>query len=76
VVATSWRVGDETTVRLVNRFYGGLARGAAVADALREAKLDALRDGLAPAAWAAFTVVGDPVVRVSFGRFARLPPPP
>jgi CHAT domain-containing protein len=47
-----------------------------VADALREAKLDALRDGLAPAAWAAFTVVGDPVVRVSFGRFAHLPPPP
>jgi CHAT domain-containing protein len=76
VVATSWRVGDETTVRLVNRFYGGLARGAAVADALREAKLEALRDGLAPAAWAAFTVVGDPVVRVSFGRFAHLPPPP
>lgn len=68
VVATTWRVGDESTVRLVNRFYAGLARGASVAEALRGAKLQALGDGVAPAVWAAFTVVGDPLVSVSLGR--------
>ena len=43
VVATQWRVGDRSTVRLVADLYDGLARGLPVADALREAKLAAIR---------------------------------
>ena len=65
VVATQWRVGDRSTVRLVEDFYGGLARGRPVAEALREAKLAAIRRGAPPGEWAGFTVVGDPLARVA-----------
>ena len=71
VVATSWRVGDERIVPLVERFYAGLARGMPVLDALRSAKLAARRDGAPPAVWAAFTVVGDPFATVALRPFAR-----
>ena len=64
VVATQWRIGDKTTVRLVDDFYSGLGRGLPVAEALRGAKLAAIRRGAPAAEWAAFTVVGDPLVRV------------
>jgi CHAT domain-containing protein len=65
IVATGWRVGDERTVSLVERFYAELARGRTVADALRAAKLAAI-EGKAPASvWAAFTVFGDPFVTVA-----------
>ena len=70
VVATSWRVGDERIVPLVERFYAGLARGVPVVDALRTAKLGARRDGAPPAVWAAFTVVGDPLATVALRPFA------
>jgi hypothetical protein len=65
VVATQWRVGDRSTVRLVADLYDGLARGRPVADALREAKLAALHRGAPPGEWAGFTVVGDPLTRVA-----------
>jgi CHAT domain-containing protein/tetratricopeptide (TPR) repeat protein len=71
VMATSWRVGDERTVPLIERFYAGLARGLPVAEALRQAKLDARARGAAPAVWAAFTVVGDPLATVARWPFAR-----
>lgn len=64
VVASSWRVGDRQTVALVQAFYEGLARGLPVGDALRAAKLDALRRGAPAAEWAAFSVIGDPLVTV------------
>jgi tetratricopeptide (TPR) repeat protein len=64
VVATQWRIGDRSTVRLVDDLYAGLARGEPVADALRDAKLAALRRGAPAGEWAGFTVVGDPLVRV------------
>jgi LPXTG-motif cell wall-anchored protein len=64
VVATQWRIGDRSTVRLVHDLYAGLARGATVAEALREAKLTAIRRGAPPGVWAGFTGVGDPMVRV------------
>ncbi len=68
VVATQWRVGDRSTVRLVRDLYDALARGMPVADALREAKLAAIRRGAAPGEWAGFTVVGDPTVTVPLHR--------
>lgn len=64
VVATQWRIGDRTTVRLVDDFYAGLGRGLPVAEALREAKLAAIHRGAPAGEWAAFTVVGDPLVHV------------
>jgi CHAT domain-containing protein/tetratricopeptide (TPR) repeat protein len=64
VVATSWRVGDRSTVRLVERLYAELARGEPLVEALRAAKLASLREGAPQGEWAAFTVVGDPLVVV------------
>jgi hypothetical protein len=65
VVATQWRIGDRSAVRLVSDFYSGLARGLPVAEALRSAKLAAIARGAPPSDWAGFTVVGDPFARVA-----------
>lgn len=65
VVATGWQIGDERTVRLVREFYTALAGGMDVAGALRAAKLGAIARGERPETWAAFSVVGDPTVRVA-----------
>ncbi len=65
VVATNWRVGDREVVRFVDDFYGSLAGGLPAADALRRAKLEALRRGDSPREWAAFSLIGDPFVTVA-----------
>jgi len=65
VIATEWRIKDETTVAFVRAFYGALARGLPVADALHAAKLERRASGAKPGEWAAFTVVGDPLVRIA-----------
>jgi CHAT domain-containing protein len=64
VVATNWRVGDRSAVMFVDRFYRHLAGGVPVAEALRTAKLEAIRRGDSPRGWAAFTLIGDPLVTV------------
>ena len=56
------------TVRLVDDFYDAMAGGKPVPDALRAAKLAAIRRGAPARDWAAFTVVGDPSVRVPLQR--------
>ena len=71
VIATQWRIGDRSTVALVRDLYDGLAHGAPVAEALRGAKLAAIRRGAPASEWAGFTVVGDPLIRVPL----RQPPP-
>lgn len=48
----------------VESVYDALARGLPVVEALREAKLRALRGGGSPRTWAAFRVIGDPLVVV------------
>ena len=65
VVASLWRIGDQSTIGIVGAFYRSLAMGLPVGDALRAAKLDALRRGRPAREWAAFTLVGDPLVSVS-----------
>jgi hypothetical protein len=65
VVASQWRIGDRSTIAFVRAFYAALAKGLTVGDALRAAKLDALRRGASPKEWAAFTIVGDPLARVA-----------
>jgi CHAT domain-containing protein len=64
VVATSWRVGDRRTIRLVEGLYAELARGKPLVEALRAAKLASLRRGAPQGEWAAFNAVGDPLVVV------------
>jgi CHAT domain-containing protein/tetratricopeptide (TPR) repeat protein len=69
VAATWWPIGDVATVRLVDDFYRAMAEGQVASEALRSAKLAALRRGAPPREWAAFTLVGDPLARPSL----RLP---
>ncbi|HEX2781607.1 MAG TPA: CHAT domain-containing tetratricopeptide repeat protein [Gemmatimonadaceae bacterium] len=71
VVATTWRISDRATVPFVEAFYSGMARGLPVAEALRAAKLDAMRRGAPPRDWAAFTAVGDPFAIVPLHEPAR-----
>lgn len=68
VVATGWRIGDRSTVAFVDDFYRAMARGLPVGEALRAAKLDAIRRGAPPREWAAFTAVGDPLVAIPLHR--------
>jgi CHAT domain-containing protein len=76
VVATGWRIADQSAGRLVEAFYAGLAAGNSVGDALRAAKLEAIRAGAPPSEWAAFVAVGDPLVRIPLvpPGARRLPP--
>jgi CHAT domain-containing protein/tetratricopeptide (TPR) repeat protein len=64
ILATGWRIPDKDVVPLVEGFYSGLSTGLPVADALRAAKLQALRSGAQPRTWAGFVAVGDPLVVV------------
>jgi CHAT domain-containing protein len=61
VVATLWKVDDESTADLMKRFYTHLAQGQDKAGALRDAKLDLLKQlgKRAPVYWAGFTLTGD-----------------
>jgi tetratricopeptide (TPR) repeat protein len=62
VLQTLWRVDDETTAELMERFYSGLAAGLGRARALRSAQLDALshaRGRSHPFFWAPWVLVGD-----------------
>jgi hypothetical protein len=68
VVATRWRIGDQHAIRMIEPLYDALAVGLPVGDALRSAKLAALRRGAPTREWAAFTAVGDPLVRVPLRR--------
>ena len=70
VMATMWPVGDRSTARFVEDFYRQLAAGNDVSDALREAKLAAISRGATVAEWAAFNIIGDPLVEI------RLQQPP
>ncbi len=59
VAGTLWSIGDQSVVPFVDRFYAGMARGQRPDDALREAKLEAIRDGVSIADWGAFAITGD-----------------
>jgi CHAT domain-containing protein len=64
ILATGWRISDRGTYRLIDAFYQELALGRPVAQALRNAKLRMIHEHRPPGEWAAFTLVGDPTVRV------------
>lgn len=58
VVCSLWGVDDAATAALMTDLYGGLGRGQAAADALRDAKLSLIRQGRPPFYWAAFIHIG------------------
>jgi tetratricopeptide (TPR) repeat protein len=64
VVASQWQIADRSTVQFMEAFYRGLAGGLPAGEALRAAKLDALHRGAPASTWAAFTLVGDPLVEL------------
>jgi tetratricopeptide (TPR) repeat protein len=71
VLATQWGLNDRGAVPIVYAIYRGIAANLPIAEAVRQAELAALRRGAPVRAWAAFTVTGDPLVRIPL----RLPPP-
>ena len=60
VVSTLWEVEDRTSSRLMTVFYSALATHKRKVDALRDAQLDLLDQGLSPYYWASFQIVGEP----------------
>ena len=63
VVAGLWDADDAATRDLMSGFYGELARGRTVGEALRQAQRQMSRSQDA-AHWACFAVIGDPQVRL------------
>jgi CHAT domain-containing protein len=59
VVVSLWSVPDEPTALLMERFYTGLVKGLAPAEALRQAQRATRQRFADPAAWAAFVLVGE-----------------
>ena len=68
VAASLWPVDDASTEFLMKRFYIHLAQGEDEASALRQAKLDYLKQkpDKPPIFWAPFVVVGDASKPISF----------
>jgi hypothetical protein len=68
VVATAWQVQDRRAAALIERFYGALADGESLGDALRTAKLEGIRSGLQPREWASWALIGDPIAGLPLRR--------
>ena len=64
ILATGWDIEDRSGHRFVSDFYRALARRETVGESLRSAKLAAIDRGEDVSHWAAFTLLGDPDVRV------------
>lgn len=63
VVMTLWKLHDQSSVLLIESFYDYLAQGLPKDQALRQAKLDYMKNNMGPTAhpafWAAFVQLGD-----------------
>ena len=69
VVASLWAVEDRATATLMEKFYGHLAAGLQVREALRQAQLDFIKDygdKAQPYYWAGFEVIGDGTRRIDY----------
>jgi CHAT domain-containing protein len=65
VVATAWPIGDRAAARQMEGFYGALAEGASVAEALTRMKRREIAAGAPPSEWAVFQLLGDPRARLA-----------
>jgi CHAT domain-containing protein len=72
LVATEWRIRDQDAVPFVEDLYDQLATGLPIIEALRAAKLAAIRRGETPRTWAAFVAIGDPLITVPLSPPGRL----
>jgi len=54
-----WDVDDESTTKLMELFYKGLARGESIAAALTFAQRERIRQGASPFQWAPFVAIGN-----------------
>lgn len=59
VVASLWRLRDDESAAMFERFYRHLGRGESVAAALHAARREAIEAGEPAAAWAGLVVLGD-----------------
>jgi CHAT domain-containing protein len=61
LMVSLWPVADESTEKLMKRFYAEMTKGIDRRRALQAAQLDVMRDPRfsAPYFWAAFNLVGD-----------------
>ena len=73
VVATHWSIGDRSVVPFVDRFYSAMAAGARVDDAMRQAKLSAIHEGVSIADWGSYSIIGDGAMRPPLRRPALSP---
>jgi len=67
VIASLWTADDTYTIALMKRFYQHLVEGSNKDTALRQAKLDLIKefgDQALPVYWAGFTLMGDGSTRV------------
>lgn len=68
VVASLWDADDRFTATLMEHFYRYIAKGEAVAEALRTAQSEMLSEfgkDAQPYYWAGFTVIGDGTRKIS-----------
>ncbi len=68
VVASLWDVDDRSSAALMTRFYAHIAKGETVADSLRAAQSDYLKEfgnNIPAYFWAGWTVIGDGTRRIS-----------
>jgi CHAT domain-containing protein/tetratricopeptide (TPR) repeat protein len=65
IVATEWRIADRGTLKLIDAFYDEMAKGLPDGQALQAAKLRMLQERRPVGEWSAFTLVGDPTVRLA-----------
>jgi CHAT domain-containing protein len=69
VVASLWDADDRSTATLMAHFYRQIAAGKSVAEALRSAQMEMLKEfgtDMPPYYWAGFTVIGDGKRQISF----------
>lgn len=59
ILASLWKVDDMATAELMVEFYRQLMAGKNKAQALREAELKLIKQGMTPSKWAAFELIGD-----------------
>jgi CHAT domain-containing protein/Tfp pilus assembly protein PilF len=73
VAVSLWQVSDASTSDFMVRFYRHLIGGQEKAEALRQSKLELIREGryAHPYHWAAFILVGQPGSPVTSGSLAR-----
>ena len=63
VVGTRWRIRDEDAAELFDAFYGQLAAGASLSEALARSKQQAIARGRTAAAWGSLILLGDGAAR-------------